>query len=66
MYNITDDRTEQNDFSKKEKKRLKQMIRLWDSKAKEIDIINLEKKWNHISLNHVKDWNIFKEKFISI
>ena len=37
-----------------------------DSFAKEIDIINLEKKWNHISLNHVKDWNIFKEKFISI
>ena len=37
------------------------MIRLWDSKAKEIDIINLEKKWNHISLNHVKDWNILKK-----
>lgn len=65
LYNITDDRTEQNDFSKKEKKRLKQMIRKWDSKAKEINIISLDKKWNHISLNHVKDWKDFKEKFIS-
>ena len=41
------------------------MIRKWDSKAKEINIISLDEKWNHISLNHVKDWKDFKEKFIS-
>ena len=65
LYNISEDRTEQNDFSNKETKRLKNMITTWDEISRGYDIQNLNGKWNNIAINHIKDWELVRKKFVS-
>ena len=64
LYNISEDRTEQNDISNKEINRLKNMITKWDEISKGYDIQDISEKWNNIAINHIKDWELVRRKFV--
>ena len=40
------------------------MITKWDEISKGYDIQDLNEKWNNIAINHIKDWEMVRRKFV--